>query len=228
MKISCKIAEDLLPLYVDESCSEDSRATLEEHLKECPSCQAKLVRMQSSITDDIQAEKSVPTLAKYAKKVRHHRIRMTALVIIVTIFASAVLALGYLTIRDMYHEVSPEPIEVEAGTYNLAVSDLETTAEEIEQYVFYTNYTQIKVTVQGSNSFQGTVMLWDTEYNDSFIQIDEVNERTNTCTFTCGSAARRYRITCDNLDGAVITVGEGRTVSFWRSLKSVLNEIMGR
>lgn len=228
MKISCKIAEDLLPLYVDDSCSEDSRATLEEHLKECPSCRAKLARMQSSITDDIRAEKSVPSLAKYAQKVRNHRIRMTALVIIVTIVASAVLALGYLTIRDMYHEVSPEPMEVEAGTYNLTLSDLETTVEEIEQYVFYTNYTQIKVTVQGDSSFQGTVMLWDVANSNSFIQINEVNEKTNTCTFTCGSAARRYQITCDNLDGATITVSEGRTVSFWRSLKSVLKEIMGR
>lgn len=228
MNISCKIAEDLLPLYVDDSCSEDSRVALEKHLKECSSCRAKLARMQSGITDDIQMEKSVPALEKYAKKVRNHRIRMAITVIIVTIIASAVLALGYLTIRDMYCEASLKPTEVEAGTYNLTVSDLETTAEEIEQYVFYTNYTQIKVTVQGSDSFQGTVMLWDTENSDSFIQIGEVNERTNTCTFTCCSAARRYRITCDNLDGIMITVGEGRTVSFWRSLKSVLHEIMGR
>ena len=228
MNISCKIAEDLLPLYVDDSCSEDSRAILEKHLKECPSCRAKLARMQSGITDGIQMEKSVPALEKYAKKVRNHRIRMAITVIIVTIIASAALALGYLTIREMYREASPKPGDVEAGTYNLTASDLETTAEEIEQYIFYTNYTQIKVTVQESDSFQGTVMLWDTEYSDDFIQIGEVNERANTCTFTYCSAARRYRITCDNLDGAVITVSEGRTVSFWRSLKSVLNGIMGR
>ena len=139
-----------------------------------------------------------------------------------------ILSLGYLTIRDMYYKVSPEPVEVETGTYNLTASDLETTAEEIEQYVFYTNYTQIKVKVQGIDSFQGTVMLWDTEYSDSFIQIGEVNERTNICTFTYCSSARRYQITCDNLDGAALTISEGRTVNFWRSLKSVINEIIGR
>lgn len=228
MKLSCKIAEDLLPLYLDDSCSEDSRAALEEHLKECPSCQSKLTRMRSSITDSIQIDKSVPQLANYAKKVRNHRIRVTALVILTIIISSAVLTLCSLTIRDMYHEASPTVIEVEEGTYNLTANDLETTAEEIEQYVFYTNYTQIKVTVGGIDGFHGTVNLWDATDSRGVIQTYDVNEKTNTCTFSCGSAAIRYKITCDNLDGATITVSEGRTISFWRSLKSVLNEIIRR
>ena len=38
MKISCNIIEDLLPLYVDDAVSEDSRQLVEEHLKECASC----------------------------------------------------------------------------------------------------------------------------------------------------------------------------------------------
>lgn len=228
MKISCRIADDLLPLYLDDSCSEDSRAALEEHLKECPSCRAKLARMQSGIMDDIQVEKSAPKLASYAKKVRNHRIRIAILVVLVTIIASAVLALGYLTVRDMRHQSTPILTEVEVGTYNLTANDLETTAEEIEQYVFYTNYTQIRVTVQSDVGFQGTVMLWDTSDSNNFIQIADVNEKTNTCTFSCASAARRYRITCENLDGATITVSEGRTISFWNSLKSVFTEIIGR
>ena len=44
------------------------------------------------------------------------------------IATSVVLSLGYLTIRDMYSEVSPNTMEVEAGTYNLTASDLGTTA----------------------------------------------------------------------------------------------------
>ena len=38
MKISCNIIEDLLPLYVDDMVSEDSRQLVEEHLKVCPTC----------------------------------------------------------------------------------------------------------------------------------------------------------------------------------------------
>lgn len=38
MSISCKVIEDLLPLYHDGVCSEDSRKIVEEHLKNCPKC----------------------------------------------------------------------------------------------------------------------------------------------------------------------------------------------
>lgn len=225
MDISCNIAEDLLPLYADGSCSEDSRAALEEHLKECPSCRTKLERMQSGVIDGIHEERITPELANYAKKVRNHRIRIAVLSVLATVIASAVLALGYLTIRDMYLQSSPHVFEVEPGTYNLISNDLETTAEEIGQYTFFTNYTQIEVTVQGADSSQGTVMLWNTADRGCFIRSASVNGKTGSCTFRALSATQRYQITCDNLEGAAITVSEGRTVSFWHSLSSVLNEI---
>lgn len=227
MDISCKIAEDLLPLYLDNSCSEDSRAALEEHLNGCPACRAKLDRMQSDVIDGIHMEKSTPKLANYAKKVRNHRIRAAISVALVTIISSAVLALGYLTVRDMYVQSSPVVFEVEPGTYNLISNDLETTAEEIGQYVFYTNYNQIEVAVQGDGGFQGTIMLWNTANSDSFIQVHDVSEKAASCTFTGLSSSNRYQITCGNLDGMKITVSEGRTISFWNSLGSVLNDIIG-
>lgn len=227
MNISCKIAEDLLPLYLDDSCSEDSRAALEEHLHGCPSCRAKLKRMQSDVTDGVHIEKSAPQLTGYAKKVRNHRIRAAVSVVLAIILLSSVLALGYLAVRDMYAQSSPIAFEVEPGTYNLTANDLETTAEEIGQYVFYTNYSQIEVTVRGNDSYQGTIMLWNTANNSGFIQIHDVSSKKPDCTFTGLSASNRYQITCDNLDGAELTVSEGRTISFWHSLQSVLSDMIG-
>lgn len=227
MNISCKIAEDLLPLYLDDSCSEDSRTALEEHLNGCPSCRAKRDRMQSKVMDDIHIQSSAPKLADYAKKVRSHRLRAAVSAVLVTIILSAVLALGYLTVRDMYLQSSPVVFEVEPGTYNLTANDLETTAEEVGQFIFYTNYTQIEVTVRGDDSFQGTVMLWSTADSDGFIQSKNVSGKTASCTFTGLSSSNRYQITCDNLDGVKITVSEGRTISFWHSLGSVLRDIIG-
>lgn len=40
MSISCKIIEDLLPLYHDGVCSEESKEMVENHLKECEQCQS--------------------------------------------------------------------------------------------------------------------------------------------------------------------------------------------
>lgn len=48
MKISCKVIEDLLPLYYDNICSEESRRLVEEHLAECKSCR----KLLEEISDD--------------------------------------------------------------------------------------------------------------------------------------------------------------------------------
>ena len=42
-KIPCAVAEDLLPLYHDGVCSEESRALVEEHIGECAHC-AEILR----------------------------------------------------------------------------------------------------------------------------------------------------------------------------------------
>ena len=34
-KISCNVIQDIMPLYVDEIVSEDTKKLVEEHLKEC-------------------------------------------------------------------------------------------------------------------------------------------------------------------------------------------------
>ena len=48
MKITCNIIEDLLPLYVDDMVSEDSRQLVEEHLKTCPACRKMQDERKSS------------------------------------------------------------------------------------------------------------------------------------------------------------------------------------
>ena len=36
--MKCEIIRDLIPLYLDKVCSEDSRKLVEEHLAECSEC----------------------------------------------------------------------------------------------------------------------------------------------------------------------------------------------
>lgn len=50
MKITCNIIEDLLPLYIDDMVSEDSRQLVEEHLKECAACRKMLDEMKKRIS----------------------------------------------------------------------------------------------------------------------------------------------------------------------------------
>lgn len=55
MKINCQIIEDLLPLYIDDVCSKESKAMIEEHLSSCESCKAKLEAYKSGpvISNDV-------------------------------------------------------------------------------------------------------------------------------------------------------------------------------
>ncbi len=43
---SCEIVRDLLPLYIDEACSEGSRTMVEEHLKSCRECKEEYRMMK--------------------------------------------------------------------------------------------------------------------------------------------------------------------------------------
>ena len=45
-RISCEVARDLLPLYCDDVCSQESRILIEEHLKNCSDCDALLKKMK--------------------------------------------------------------------------------------------------------------------------------------------------------------------------------------
>lgn len=57
MKLSCEIIQDLLPLYVDNACSPDSRKAVEEHLAQCSACSRNLQAIQRpDITDGLTAE----------------------------------------------------------------------------------------------------------------------------------------------------------------------------
>ena len=114
--------------------------------------------MQSDIMDDRQepAERPEPDLTELAEKIRRHRIRVAGFAVLAIMMLSVLLTLGYLTVQDMYSQMHPYVREVEEGTQNLAAGAWEMRAEQIEQAVFYTNNTQIKVSVQAGEGFQGT------------------------------------------------------------------------
>ena len=58
MKNSCDVIRDLLPLYADDACSEDSRRLVDEHLAECPDCSGMLRRLRDNeIEKGLQQEK---------------------------------------------------------------------------------------------------------------------------------------------------------------------------
>ena len=58
MKMDCEVIRDLLPLYADQACSEQSRALVNEHLLDCADCRDMLQRIkENEIENGLKKEK---------------------------------------------------------------------------------------------------------------------------------------------------------------------------
>lgn len=72
--ITCKVIEDLLPLYADEICSDDSRTIVEHHIAECTECSEKLKTMEILFEADkaqqIELENIKPFKLLYKRYIR--------------------------------------------------------------------------------------------------------------------------------------------------------------
>ncbi len=104
MKITCDIINDLIPLYIDNICTGDSRKLIEEHIKSCNKCSQKLEDMKNpiaypQISDECESKEP---FKKIKKKVR---IRLIMAVIITACIVGslmfAVQEVGWL--YDYFH-----------------------------------------------------------------------------------------------------------------------------
>jgi predicted anti-sigma-YlaC factor YlaD len=57
--IKCTIIQDLLPLYVDEVVSDDSKEMVEAHLQQCEHCQKEYEAMKQEVYIPTQTETSM-------------------------------------------------------------------------------------------------------------------------------------------------------------------------
>lgn len=122
MKASCEIIRDLLPLYVDEICSADSKALVEEHLSECQDCRVQCDEMRKKESACL-AEKPEVKFTDGLKKLKNRVGKRTRIAILASV--AAVIALffaGEALLNMPLKELKPEDIHVTADVYN--VSDL--------------------------------------------------------------------------------------------------------
>ena len=160
MNMNCRIADDLLPLYVDGVCSPDSRALLEEHLRTCPACREKLKRMgQDTPPAPVEEMASANPLAACARKIQRRRLRTAVLATLACVVVACFLALCLLAIHSMRLQANPTVFPVEEGVYNLTAGELKTTAGEAGEYILFTNSTRIAVTVAEGSGFSGEILL---------------------------------------------------------------------
>ena len=106
-KLDCQIIKDLLPLYIDKVCSEESANAVEEHLRSCPICEADLTKLQA--TPDIApvVDEDFESAVKKANK-RIIKSKKKAVVKTLSITLSILLVIGIIAylivpIKVAYH-----------------------------------------------------------------------------------------------------------------------------
>ena len=116
MKITCDIISDLIPSYIDDICTADSRRLIEEHIRTCEKCRQKIGYMADpincpEISED--AEVKEPFL-KIKKRNRIHVI--AAVAITICILGSAMFAVQEVgVIHNYFYPRSEATIINETG-----------------------------------------------------------------------------------------------------------------
>lgn len=64
MKLHCDIVTDLLPSYLDNTCTGESRRAVEEHLKECEACRELLDSLKTEAAEELPALNEAEVLRK--------------------------------------------------------------------------------------------------------------------------------------------------------------------
>ena len=85
MKLSCNIILDLLPLYYDQVCSDETKALVEEHLSSCESCREAIKSMGGELPIPKQDMESVEILKNIRKELKAKEFKWLIIVILVAV-----------------------------------------------------------------------------------------------------------------------------------------------
>ncbi len=86
-KTDCSMVKDLLPLYIDDVCSAESKEIVEEHLKQCKECTAEKTKMTGEI--DLPKDTGLKALMNIeitmSRKAKRRFVVLVAILIVIII-----------------------------------------------------------------------------------------------------------------------------------------------
>ena len=93
---SCDITRDLLPLYMDSSCSEDSREFVDQHLAECEACRAVHAAASKTVQAVITSQKAKTSFHQFRRKTK---MKKTLLILLCVL--AVLLPLGFFAYQKI-------------------------------------------------------------------------------------------------------------------------------
>lgn len=123
MTYPCGIIRDLLPLYIDDVCNEESKQAVHNHLSECETCRTCYEAMKSTEgfedkRSDHSEDSKMASSLRNVKKTINKKIRNIVLCAVAAVLA--VIVGSNLLFNVAIKNVSLEDITVSANVYSLA------------------------------------------------------------------------------------------------------------
>ena len=97
--VNCNIIKDILPLYVDEVVSADTRSMVSAHLENCADCRRKYEKLKSSISIPMDDNE-----APLKKMKRTWNRKKVILVCSTLILAIAIMCLGLFLVEELIYQ----------------------------------------------------------------------------------------------------------------------------
>jgi hypothetical protein len=177
--------EDILPLYVDECCSDDTKSLVDEHLMECDDCGEKLIKLRKPMFLSQEPYLNEKEYAKHKKRAfKKLRRRWVTLTLIILMFLIPLIWLGVNEVKGVGIGYSSLPYAfrgnellraLENGNYEKAFSFLNLKAlydreTEFEETDIASEYTPVKI---GGDIFYVDEETYKNEYQYYMTDKDE-------------------------------------------------------
>ena len=207
--ITCGMAADLLPLYLDACCSADSRAALEAHMDACPACRAQYAQLWRDLTPAAAAAEDPGTdgIARaLARKMRRRKRCLRALCAVLGVLLAVLLAVLLVFIGKTF-VILGQPggavsAALPAGATDLAAREVSGTAEEVGEHVFATGTARLVVSADAPV----TVRLWQVRETRENTMVATLDAKHRSCIFTNLPPQTLYAVTVDGAPDVQLTV----------------------
>ena len=130
--MNCKIVEDMITLYAENLCSEDSKTMVEEHIETCENCRKKLEDYKTELAEELYKdeqieqdktklkENTIKEINPFKKIKQIMWYRLVLNVVLAVILTIIVCITGFLT----YNQVNKEFISLETIADGIAAKNL--------------------------------------------------------------------------------------------------------
>lgn len=224
--ITCGMAADLLPLYLDGCCSADSSAALAAHMDACPNCRAQYAQLRRDLTPAAPAADDPGTDAiarALARKMRRRKRCLRALGAVLGVLLAVFLVFIGKTFVILGQSGSIASAALPAGATDLAGRAVSGSAEEVGAYVFATGTARLVVAVDVLPDAPVTVRLWQVRETRENTMVATLDAKHRSCIFTNLPPQTLYAVTVDGAPDVQFTVRSGLT--FREAFSLMLQEL---